>query len=311
MKKICLVGCGSIGRLHAKNLADKAELCFYSRTRASAEAFSCEFGGGRVFDSYEEVLDSAVDAVLISTPPEAHRIQVIDAIEAGKGVLVEKPLCATAEDLVAIGAVASAHPDMLLMVAENYYYKPALKLIKWVLQQDLIGEVRQATIGKRFTQASSGWKSGYGALLEGGVHFVAFGADLFDGELRRVSAEFPGAVAGEPERNSLVRVEYADGAELLLRYAWNAFSLAQGTFQHSHIVGTAGQVVFESNGIYVWLKGRRKRLYFPGFGDMMGYGGMVRDFLACLAEPGRRPYSGFSRAERDLGIVFSAYEGLA
>jgi UDP-N-acetylglucosamine 3-dehydrogenase len=147
--------------------------------------------------------------------------------------------------------------------------------------------------------------------LEGGVHFVAFGADLFDGELRRVSAEFPGAVAGEPERNSLVRVEYADGAELLLRYAWNAFSLAQGTFQHSHIVGTAGQVVFESNGIYVRLKGRRKRLYFPGFGDMMGYGAMVRDFLACLAEPGRRPYSDFPRAERDLGIVFSAYEGLA
>ena len=108
MKKICLVGCGSIGRLHAKNLADKAELCFYSRTRASAQAFSGEFGGGRVFDSYEEVLDSAVDAVLISTPPEAHRVQVIDAIEAGKGVLVEKPLCATAEDLVAIGAVAAA-----------------------------------------------------------------------------------------------------------------------------------------------------------------------------------------------------------
>ncbi len=301
MKNICLVGCGSIGRLHAKNLADKAELCFYSRTRASAEAFSGAFGGGRVFASYAEVLDSAVDAVLISTPPEAHRMQVIEAIAAGKGVLVEKPLCATAEDLAAIGAVAAAHPDVLLMVAENYYYKPALKLIKSVLQQDLIGEVRQATIGKRFTQPSSGWKSGYGALLEGGIHFVAFGADLFDGELRRVSAEFPGAVG----------VEYVDGAELLLRYAWNAFSLAKGTFQHSHIVGTAGQVVFESNGIYVRLQGRRKQLYFPGFGDMMGYGGMVRDFLACLAEPGRRPYSDFARAERDLGIVFSAYEELA
>ena len=34
-------------------------------------------------------------------------------------------------------------------------------------------------IGKRFTQDATGWKSSYGALLEGGIHFVALGADLF------------------------------------------------------------------------------------------------------------------------------------
>jgi len=310
MKKICLVGCGTIGRLHAKNLIGKAELSFCSRTRASAEAFSAEFGGGPVFDRYEEVLASAVDAVLISSPPEAHREQVIAALEASKGVLVEKPLCTTAEDLVAIGEAVTAHPDVLLMVAENYYYKPALKLIKSILQQGFIGQVQHATIGKRFTQAASGWKSGYGALLEGGIHFVAFGADLFDSEMQRVTAEFPGMVAGEPERSSVVRVDYAGGVQLELHYAWNAFSLVKGTFQHSRIVGTAGQIVFESNGIYVRLQGRRKRLYFPGFADMMGYGGMVRDFLACLQETDRVPYSGFLRAERDLGIVFSAYERL-
>ena len=311
MKKICLVGCGTIGRLHAKNLSGVAELSFHSRTRASAEAFSGGYGGGPIFDRYEEVLDSAVDAVLISSPPEAHRDQVIAALGAGKGVLVEKPLCAMAEDLAAIGEAVATHPDTPLMVAENYYYKPSLRRIKWILQQGLIGEVQKATIGKRFTQAASGWKSGYGALLEGGIHFVAFGADLFEAAPRRVSAEFPGAVAGEPERNSIVKIEYEGGAELVLRYAWNASSMTKGTFQHSRIVGTAGQIVFESNGIYVWVKGRHKRLYFPGFADMMGYGGMVRDFLACLQEPGRKPYSDFSRAERDLGIVFAAYEGLA
>lgn len=310
MKKICLVGCGAIGRLHAKNLAAKAELCFYSRTRASATAFSGEYGGGQVFDSYEEVLASPVDAVLISSPPQAHRQQVIAALELGKGVLVEKPLCATAEDLAAIGAAVARHPDSLLMVAENYYYKPSLHLIKSIIEQDLIGAVQQATIGKRFTQQAVGWKSGYGALLEGGIHFVAFGADLFAGAPHRVTAEFPGHIAGGPERNSIVRLAYGDGAELVLRYAWNERSLTKGTFQHSRILGTEGQIVFESNGIYVRLQGRRRRLYFPGVKDLMGYGGMVRDFLACLAEPGRQPYSDFARAARDLRIVFAAYEGL-
>ena len=43
----------------------------------------------------------------------------------------------------------------------------------------------------------------------------------------------------------------------------------------------------------------------------MGYGGMIRDFLGCLQEPGRQPYSELARARRDLAIVFAAYEGLA
>ena len=265
---------------------------------------------GQVFASYAEVLDSAVDAVLISSPPDAHRPQVVAALAAGKGVLVEKPLCATADDLAAIGAAAAAHPDALLMIAENYYYKPSLKLLKWIIQQGFIGQVQQAIIGKRFTQQATGWKSGYGALLEGGIHFVALGADLFADAPQRVTAEFPGHQAGEPERNSIVRVEYPSGAELVLHYAWNAFSLTKGTFQHARILGTEGRIVFECNGLYVRLRGRRKRLYFPGVGDLMGYKGMMWDFLQCLQEPGRQPYSDLARAERDLGIVFTAYKGL-
>ena len=97
----------------------------------------------------------------------------------------------------------------------------------------------------------------------------------------------------------------------MLHYAWNAFSLTKGTFQHARILGTEGRIVFECNGLYVRLRGRRKRLYFPGVGDLMGYKGMMRDFLQCLQEPGRQPYSNLARAERDLGIVFTAYKGLS
>lgn len=313
MKKVCLVGCGTIGRLHAKNLVGRVELSFHSRTRASAEALSRQCGGGQVFATYAEVLASAVDAVLISSPPDAHCSQVVAALAAGKGVLVEKPLCATAGDLAAIAAAAAARSDALLMIAENYYYKPLLKRLKWIIRQGFIGQVQQATLGKHCTQQTAGWKSSYGALLEGGIHFVALGADLFADFAdapERVTAEFPGHRAGEPERNSVVRLEYASGAKLVLRYAWNAFSLTKGTFQHARILGTEGRVIFECNGLYVRLWGRRKRLYFPGVGDLMGYQSMTQDFLQCLQEPGRKPYSDLARAKRDLGIVFAAYKGL-
>lgn len=309
MKKVCLVGCGTIGRQHAKTLVGKVELSFHSRTLASAQALSRQCGGGQVFAAYSEVLDSAVDAVLLSSPPDVHCRQVVSALAAGKGVLVEKPLCATEDDLAAIAA--AAQPNALMMIAENYYYKPSLKLLKQIIEQGFIGQVQQATLGKCFTQQATGWKSGYGALLEGGIHFVAFGADLFAAAPQQVTAEFPGHRSGEPERHSIVRVEYASGAELVLHYAWDAFSLAKGTFQHARILGSEGRIVFECNGLYVLLRGRRKRLYFPGVGDLMGYEGMMRDFLQCLQEPGRQPYSDLARAQRDLGIVFTAYKGLS
>jgi predicted dehydrogenase len=58
MKRVCIVGCGGIARVHAKNLLGKVELSFFSRRQESAQGFSGEFGGGRVYESYEQVLES-------------------------------------------------------------------------------------------------------------------------------------------------------------------------------------------------------------------------------------------------------------
>lgn len=42
----------------------------------------------------------------------------------------------------------------------------------------------------------------------------------------------------------------------------------------------------------------------------MGYRRMSRDFIHCLNDPAKQPYSDFRKARRDLGIVFEAYAGL-
>ncbi|MDA0748652.1 MAG: hypothetical protein O2954_19205, partial [bacterium] len=77
------------------------------------------------------------------------------------------------------------------------------------------------------------------------------------------------------------------------------------------IVGSRGCIVFESNGIYVYVQaGRKTRLFFPGVKDLMGYGAMTRDFLRCLGKRTDRPYSDFQKAKRDLQVVFDAYRSL-
>jgi predicted dehydrogenase len=302
MKNIGIIGCGAIGRLHAKNLRQRAKLTYCSRSPASAERFATEFGGS-VCPSFEALLERPeLDAVIISSPPQYHCDQVVAALRAGKAVLAEKPLCVSPEEVERIG-VAVAASDAFLMVAENYYYKPSLALIKeWAAA---IGPIRKVYAQKLFTQASQGWKSGYGALLEGGVHFVALVADLFDCVPDAVEAEFPGHVPGQPERHAVLQLNFG-AAVAELRYAWDQPSLSKGLLQYSYLEGEAGRIIFESNGLYVRCGGRWR---LP-WRDLMGYGAMTDDLLSCLETPGRRPYSDFERARRDLGIVFSAYAGL-
>ncbi|MEE2658641.1 MAG: Gfo/Idh/MocA family oxidoreductase [Candidatus Latescibacterota bacterium] len=321
MKQIGITGCGAIGALHARNLRTHgAELWLHNRTRDKAEQLCRQVSGEGVCNTYEELV-SRCDAVVIATPPEIHSDQLIAALISGKHCLVEKPLCASEAELRRIEDAAAAS-SAFVMVAENYYYKPSLSLMKEIVGWGGVGRVRSIHSGKRTQQEVSGWKSSYGALLEGGVHFVALISDLADTALAsdpdaptirypvQITADFP--TASSPERRSQSVWTYENAGESLeahLEYAWDVPSLTKGTFQHSRIEGDEGRIVFESNGIYLHTRGSGRRgLSFPGMSDLMGYQGMTRDFIACLKAPDeRQPYSNLERAFRDLEIVFTAY----
>ena len=337
MPRIGLSGCGTIGALHAGNLAKRdVELVFHNRRRDKAEEFGNRFHG-QVSGDYESLVDGC-DAIVIATPPEQHTQQVLLALAAGKPVLVEKPLCTTPDALAAIETAAAVAPSTaFVLVAENYYYKPSLALMRETIAWDGIGAVQSMHVKKLTTQKTEGWKAGHGALLEGGIHFVALVADLADAAMARVSAaeihatlargasvepiqvpiraplsvhaQFPTATPGNPaERQSRLRLCYDAGMEAHLHYAWDVPSLTKGILQHSRVDGDAGRILFESNGIYVDVRGPgRKGLSFPGFADLMGYGGMTDDFLRCINDGGT-PYSNLARARRDLDIIFGAYE---
>jgi predicted dehydrogenase len=311
--RVCLVGCGRIARVHAGHLAGHAVLSCCSRSRERAETLRAEFGGERVYDRYEEVLAApGIDAVVICTPPEHHAAQAVAALAAGKSVLLEKPACLDRAELQALVQAAARHPDRLLMVAENYYYKPSLRMLRELVADGIVGAVRRVEVRKEYGQPAIGWRSAHGALLEGGVHFVALLSGVMEaaGEWAPtdVAAEFPGAEPGAPERRSVTRLRYAGGIVAELRYAWDRPAILRGTFQHSRIEGSEGSIAFESNGLYAWVRrGRAGGPRLPGLRDLMGYREMTRDFLACLAGERQTPFSDLRRAVRDLEIVLSAY----
>lgn len=307
--RLCLVGCGQIGAMHARNLVGQTDLFFCSRSWKSAHLFQRKFMGRGALADYDAVLEGDLDGVIITTPPEYHCEQVIAALQAHKAVLVEKPLCVTREEVAKIEKTLSEVDNPLLMVAENYYYKPSLAYMKRLIRLGKLGDVESVFVKKLTTQATTGWKNAHGALLEGGIHFVALIADLFDVSPDDVEAVFPGYQTGEPERHSILRLSFGSGAIAELQYSWNTPSLTKGVFQHSKIEGSEGSITFESNGIYIWHSDAKLPV-ITGIRDLMGYGAMTRDFLACVQDREREPYSNFDRAKRDLEIVFKAYEDL-
>jgi predicted dehydrogenase len=81
-----------------------------------------------------------LDAVAIATPARTHAALAIAALEAGKHVLVEKPLASTLEDARRMVQAAADH-DRALMLDHTFCYTPAVRQIRDMISEGVIGDV--------------------------------------------------------------------------------------------------------------------------------------------------------------------------
>jgi predicted dehydrogenase len=92
--------------------------------------------------SYEQVLDDpAVRAVSIATPAMTHYDLIRGALEAGKHVLVEKPMTSSAAEAEKLVELA-ADNDLVLMCDHTYCYTPAVRRIRELVRTGEVGEVQ-------------------------------------------------------------------------------------------------------------------------------------------------------------------------
>jgi predicted dehydrogenase/threonine dehydrogenase-like Zn-dependent dehydrogenase len=108
--RLALVGAGGFARgMHLPNLQQLANYyhlqAVMSRTGHNAMAAARQFGAGYATTDFQRILeDPEVDAVLIATRHNLHAGMALEALQAGKHVLVEKPLALTREELEGIKA---------------------------------------------------------------------------------------------------------------------------------------------------------------------------------------------------------------
>ena len=311
---LAFLGCGFATRLHSRTLSRLAlpvRRHYASRELARAKEFQRKYGGHSAFDSYEAAIQSSqIDVVMVATPPAHHLELALQALRAGKDVIVEKPPFLRSADFDAVRQ-AQDETGRRVLVAENYFYKPLAEKLRELLAGDAIGEVLFLNVNALKQQRSDDWRdepelAGGGALFEGGIHWINFMANL-GFEVDTVVGFCPGDPA-RAERSVLAAFRYAEGPVGTLFYSWEVPGLFKG-LRLSKIYGRQGSITFESNGVIVLLRGRKKRIYFPGFRDISGYRAMLSDFVDALLS-GRQPQMSLAIAQRDLELVETIYASL-
>lgn len=193
-----IIGAGDFAAQHAQAIAqlDHIRLVAASRTQAAALAdFTARYGGTAYTDYHDLLADPAVEVVLIATPHHRHTEIVIAAAQAGKHILLEKPMAPTlAECDAMLQAVVAA--DVKLMVAHINHFVPAYQTAKKLLSAGTMGEIVYAhsTMTRPWmTPNRRDWhlnrEQGGGMWLTIGVHVLDQLCWLIDSPVVSVAAE--------------------------------------------------------------------------------------------------------------------------
>ncbi len=88
--------------------------------------------------------DPAVEAVVIATPPQTHYALAKRALQAGKHVLVEKPLATRLDDAYELAELAASN-DVVLMPGHTFIYSPAVNTVRELIRGGVVGDVHFVT----------------------------------------------------------------------------------------------------------------------------------------------------------------------
>jgi predicted dehydrogenase len=313
--RIAFLGCGKITAKHAGMLRNwkQLQLYFASRDGKKARIYAQEFKGSGWFASYDEaILSAAVQTVFIATPPNSHLELALKAIAAGKHVIVEKPPFLSSAEMERVTRVSRAQ-GVQVMVAENYFYKPLRIKLRQLLESGAIGTTQFLLFNATKTQRNDDWRdqsstAGGGALFEGGIHWINFMSNLgFDVE--HIVGFRPGSSTSQDsnglERSMQVTLKYRQGPVGTLLYSWESWAMING-LRLSRIYGSLGSITFESNGIFIIVKGKTRKIIFPGLADISGFRAMFCDFFKAL-QTGQPPVFDLELARRDLEMIEKAY----
>ena len=316
-KRIGLLGAGFISDYHILGLqqAGAEVVSIFSQTEAKAQVKAAQFGIPHYTTSCSEILArDDIDAVVITTPDYTHEEVAIAAAQAGKAILLQKPMARSSpECLNIIKAAEVAAVPLLVSFMHRYFIE--IEKIRELLAQGALGQIY--TIRQRNATPGADWaawffskeKVGGGVVLQLGVHGIDLLRYLF-GEIVSVKATTAlQKTARKLADGSTVTPDNEDTALATYRFASGAIATHEMTFNELSGTDRFRMEIYGEHGV-AWLRTERGRLalYAP---EHLGVEGWVEPTLPApnFAYRQHRHFLAMMQGEESLDT--SARDGLA
>jgi predicted dehydrogenase len=242
-----LIGMGRHGSRYARHLVEGIPGCRLTavsrRDVAAGQAFADRHGVAFVGDWRDLIRRPDVTAVVVVVPPALNREVCLAAAQAGKSLLIEKPLALTAAEAVEMVRAARA-AGVRLMTAQTLRFTPVLRRLRERLP--LVGALDYLTLTMRAERPPHRWlddpaQAGGGVLIEIGIHLLDLIRFLTGEEAVEVSAELARRHTRRVEDLAWARILLASGVRCLLEVS----RVSGGRLVRVEAVGQAGQLIAE------------------------------------------------------------------
>lgn len=195
MFNVGILGAGWIARKMAETLAGTEGVrvgAIASREKAKADAFATEWGIGKAYGSYKELVeDPDIDLVYIATPHSHHFQHASLAIEAGRPVLCEKAFTANAREAGELLDLAHKKGVFITEAIWTRYMPLSLK-VRELIEGGAIGTPRQISASlcysMRYKERILRPELCGGALMDLGVYAIHFARMYFGSDIERVDS---------------------------------------------------------------------------------------------------------------------------
>ncbi len=323
-----LIGCGVIADFHANALFDlQNDACLVGvadARRESAEAFGKRHHV-RAYESVEQLLaDPDIDVVNICTPSGFHADVAVQAANAGKHMIVEKPLGISMEQLDRIEKACTENGVILSSVAQSRF-SHGVRMAKQALADGMLGKLVCADIYMKYYRTqeyydSSSWRGtkaidGGGALMNQGIH----GVDLLlylAGEVKCVYAL---------SKTLARKIEVEDTLSAVLEFRSGATGVIQATTsvypgypRRLELNGERGSIALEETSIVRWdieNGGTQDIVPQPSFSgssstptaiSTVGHMQQIADVIDAL-RTGRKPAIDLQEGRRPVELILAIY----
>ncbi|MDE3181669.1 MAG: Gfo/Idh/MocA family oxidoreductase [Acidobacteriota bacterium] len=286
--RVGIIGSGFSSNLHAEALAGVAgaeitAVCSSSKEHAAEFARKWKIGYSTA--DYRELLGRKdVDAVAVGIPNDLHREVVVAAAEAGKHVILEKPIAHTLADARRM-VEACKQRQVKLMYAETIVFSPKYVRARQLAEENAIGRVYMAKQSEKHSGPHSEWfykveRSGGGAIMDMGCHGIEWARWMFGKpKPKSVVAHCQRVLHTKRTRgedNSVVILEFENGAIAVIENSW---ARQGGMDDRMELYGTEGVILCDL------LRGSSMETYSAkGYGYAVEKAGSTQGWTFTVAE---------------------------